>query len=652
MLLRPHHWPIRLKFFAIVVPLMVTVVPSITFYAHYHSYGQIVKEIDARAQHLATSQSILLSRIIQVPDPELLTLLGAGMIVDPDVESVGFYDRAGRQIALVGQVSEATQVISRRINAYGRDDGTVIGHFELGISHARAEQMLAGSWLHAGLLSVIAVLTMLIGGYVAFHRLVGRPLDKVQRAIEGWRAGAPVPRPCDMATDEIGRLARAFHELQTLRIEREAELEAIKQELEDRVVRRTADLQKARDAAEAADRSKASFLAAMSHEIRTPMNGILGIASALAADDRDPEDREKVLTILESGRSLMELLNDILDLSKIDAGRMDIAETEGDLGSLIRQIGKLWQPLAREKQLSFRLEIAPELPARLVFDPTRVRQCATNLISNAVKFTDSGGVEISLRPLGEPDANGRISLALIVRDTGIGIPEAARPRLFESFTQADDSTTRRFGGTGLGLAITRRLAGMMEGDLRFASTENVGTVFTLTFRAGVPAAGSLPAPVPAPPSGLPEAPPPVDLQGRRILVVDDVATNRLVARLMLEPTGAEVIEAADGGEALETLGREAIDLVLLDLHMPVLDGVETISRIRRFSGPVAEVPVIALTADARPERQAELAALGVAGYVTKPISLQLLYAAVAEALPAHEAPEAPARQRGKAMGAC
>ncbi len=375
------------------------------------------------------------------------------------------------------------------------------------------------------------------------------------------------------------------------------------------------EIKKMQEKLEFANKAKNAFLANMSHEIRTPLNGVLGMAQVLERESLTAPQAECVRTILDSGETLMALLNDVLDLSKIEAGKLNIQPINAELRSLFVHLHKLFLPRALEKSLTLDIEIDPAIPDVLRFDYVRVHQCVANLISNAVKFTPDGGVNIAVthRPIG---ADYLISVA--VSDTGIGIDDEVAASLFSEFSQADESTTRQFGGTGLGLAISRKLARKMGGDIAVASKPGIGSTFIFTFRA-------------SPASLVKEFKPDQKtgasagvLQGIRVLLVDDNAINRGVARLLLAPSGVLVTEAANGREALDLLARQSFDLVLLDVHMPILDGNETIKQIRAADVPWRDMPVIALTADTMPGDRARLLSIGMTGYVSKPIEQRVL----------------------------
>jgi signal transduction histidine kinase/FixJ family two-component response regulator len=388
---------------------------------------------------------------------------------------------------------------------------------------------------------------------------------------------------------------------------------------------RLAEVEAARDTAEAATRAKSEFLANMSHEIRTPLNGILGMTQGLETRELDPVTREMVNTISDSGATLMAILNDVLDLSKIEAGKLDISPTDVGLHHTLQQVHKLFASVAQEKGVGLTLSGEARGGVRLRYDPVRVRQCVSNLVSNAVKFTREGKVDVHASI--EAIDNGCTRVTIAVTDTGIGMDQITLARLFEAFTQADGSTTRQFGGTGLGLAISRRLARMMGGDIVARSTPGRGSVFTFTFLADAALTDGQDEK-----RSLQTAKKVVQLRGARVLLTDDNAINRQVVRLFLQPQGAIITEAANGREALDRLAAEPFDLILLDVHMPVMDGVETITRIRSASEPWRETPVIALTADAMSGDRERLLSLGMSDYVSKPIAQSELMSAISRVL--------------------
>jgi signal transduction histidine kinase/ActR/RegA family two-component response regulator len=382
-----------------------------------------------------------------------------------------------------------------------------------------------------------------------------------------------------------------------------------------RTIRRNAKaLEAARAEALDASRAKSSFLAMMSHELRTPMNGVLGMAHALAATKLSRQQGDYLDMIVQSGDGLMAVLNDLLDLSKIEAGKLDLETVSFDIDKLGRQICLMWSETARLKGLDLVLEVDPATPAWLAGDPVRVRQILLNLISNALKFTDQGGVNIRIAPV---IPHG---VEIIVADTGLGMRQDQQAKLFQPFSQAEASTTRRFGGTGLGLSICRQLAEMMGGTISVISEPGEGS----TFRVLLPLSAG-PAPLHAETED--EI---VSLEGRRILVVDDNRVNQAVATAILEAAGALVTVAEDGVESLEKLRAGRFDVVLMDVHMPRMDGIVALGHIRAGGAGRIDVPVIALTADAMSGDGERLIGLGFDDAHPKPIQpAELLYAVAA-----------------------
>jgi signal transduction histidine kinase/ActR/RegA family two-component response regulator len=377
-------------------------------------------------------------------------------------------------------------------------------------------------------------------------------------------------------------------------------------------------LARSRDEADAASRAKSTFLAMMSHELRTPLNGVLGMAHVLAASPLDARQHGYVEVIESSGQSLLAILNDILDLSKIEAGKLEIEAITYCLADLLHSIVALWRAPAAEKGLVLAVELEDGIPDWVVGDPTRLRQILTNLLSNAVKFTDQG--EIRLR-VGYADQR----LWFQVADTGMGISPAVLPKLFSEFSQADASVGRKFGGTGLGLSISRRLCRLMGGDLQARSVEGAGSTF----------AGSIVAQAATASVEVAEAEAQTALPRLQILAVDDNPGNRAVIEALLHSLGLPVTLACDGAEALNILRVSPMDLVLMDINMPGMNGVEALAAIRAGKAGAPGVRVVALTADAMAGDRERYLAEGFDGHLSKPLKPAALVEVLAQALQAH-----------------
>ncbi|WP_240606366.1 ATP-binding protein [Phenylobacterium kunshanense] len=428
-------------------------------------------------------------------------------------------------------------------------------------------------------------------------------------------------------TEQLIRAAQIFHLVlygvcmtTALAFSRQSRLQAL-------LVRRQASARAAQARAQAANRAKSDFLATMSHEIRTPLNSILGF-SGLVADDPglSPENRRRLELVGRAGRSLADLVGDLLDFAKVEAGRLDLTLTPVAPACLLRDAAGIVAPAAAEKGLDLAVEVerlgAADESSLFALDETRLRQVLLNLIANAVKFTAEG--QVTVRLILGPDAG---ALRFEVVDTGIGIAPDVQARLFQRFTQADSSISRRYGGTGLGLAISRALVRLMGGDIGVDSAPGQGSRFWITLTA---------APAHAP---LAPVEPAVEVQtgAARVLLVDDHPMNRELGQALLVLAGCEVMTAEDGAEAVAAVRDGNFDVVLMDVHMPGMDGLAATRAIRALPGPVARVPIIALTADVRPDQVAVCRQAGMTDHVGKPIHRDQLVAAVARALEASDA---------------
>ncbi|MFN3512056.1 MAG: PAS domain S-box protein [Phenylobacterium sp.] len=409
------------------------------------------------------------------------------------------------------------------------------------------------------------------------------------------------------------RWMRVFHRLKRDRNGRPLKGVGMVQDFDERK-RQELALIEAQRAAQAASEAKAAFLANMSHEIRTPMNGVMGVLHLLKDEPLSEEGRRMLDEALSCGRMLAELLDDVIDFSKIEAGRLELNAEPVDLDALVEGVARLLRPQAAAKGLNLVVETYGELGWAMT-DPVRLRQGLFNLVGNAVKFTLKGQVAIRAMIKASPEGP---RLRLEVADTGVGIPEAVQPRIFQRFDQGDASTTRRFGGSGLGLAITRRLAEMLGGEVGFASTEGVGSVFWLEIAAP-------PAQAVAAEAEVGEA----CLEGLRVLVVEDNPTNRLIATKLLEKLGAAVETAEDGAAGVAAAARGQVDLILMDVQMPGMDGLEATRRIRTLESPAAATPIIALTANVLAHQHAAYLQAGMDGVVGKPIAPAALIAEIA-----------------------
>jgi len=421
---------------------------------------------------------------------------------------------------------------------------------------------------------------------------------------------------------ERSGVAVTFHDI-TRRMETEESLRTANRGLESHSAREREFALRA----EEATRAKSRFLARMSHEIRTPMNGILGVADMLLDGSLEPAQREKAEIVRSSAERLLSLLDDILDSTKIEAGRMSLEKVEFRLPSLLREIDVLLGMRARGKGISLDTRTAADIPALLLGDPNRLRQILTNLVANALKFTSSGGVSLVAGGHRESDV---WRLSVEITDTGTGMTDEAAGRLFEEYVQADETVARRFGGTGLGLIISKQLVELMGGQIGVRSVPGQGSTFWFEVPLEI-VAGSGAALRPEAANGLPPR-----FSGARVLVVDDNLVNLMVARSFLQKLGIEPASAGGGVEAFELLQRESWDIVFMDMSMDDMDGPEVTRRLRAQDGPNRSVPVVALTAAATSEERDACIASGMNDHLTKPVRLQAVIDALRRWIPERE----------------
>ncbi|MBX3482070.1 ATP-binding protein [Phenylobacterium sp.] len=527
--------------------------------------------------------------------------------VSRDVISARVTDAAGREV-LRFQTREprkdSTETFVRNMTAGGK----TVGQLAVTVEQPSLAPMLP---------QFIALTFVLLFGGVGValflaRSLAHRVIKPVQTLSEGMQeiaaTGSFTPVKVDASDELFQSLTESFNHLLAKLEAREGDLKAAMRELE-----------LARDAANAANVLKTQFLANMSHEIRTPLNGVLAMAEVMALGTLDQVQRDRLDVIRRSGGLLLAVLNDVLDLSKIEAGKLTLFEDDFDLEVAINQARDNFQVMAQAKNLDFQVEIADAAKGWWRGDADRLSQIVGNLLSNAVKFTPSGAV------IARVDQGASGGLKLTVQDTGVGIAPEKLPSLFEKFTQADNSATRRFGGTGLGLAICRELTQMMGGSIDVESLEGCGSTFTveLPLTRGKPAALQAAEPAHASDDG--------DL---RILAAEDNPTNQQVLAAVLGSLGIEVHIVPDGKEAVEAWRTGTYDLVLMDIQMPVMDGITAASSIREAERATGRrrTPIVALTANALTHQVEEYLAVGMDAHVAKPIEIAKLYDAISAVL--------------------
>ena len=604
------HAPLQARISA--VALTTTVVALLAACLCFMLQQWSVARQESQANHEILAQMVAAGAAAPMADHNTVGAYRAleAVAKAPNVVSVRLTDLSGQVVAQVGVARDPeVDTLVRPVMLASRQ----VGSLALVARRPSLTDIMARDLALTGTLFFgSAGLAILLANGLA--RRMTKPMERLSQAMREVAADGRF-KPVEQAADDD-----VFHSLTDSFNHLVSRLEINDHDLRGAM----AELVKARDDANAANVLKSHFLANMSHEIRTPLNGVLAMTEVMAMGELSAAQRERLSVIRESGGLLLSVLNDVLDLSKIEAGRLDLVERDFDLASLALSIRESYATQARQKNLEFGVFVAPEALGSWRGDADRLRQILGNLVSNALKFTLEGSV--SVRFASADDGSG---LRVDVVDTGIGIDAETLPRLFDKFVQADNSTTRRFGGSGLGLSICNELAALMGGGVHVQSREGQGSTFTVVV-AMPRGEATVHVPVPA-------APPPIESERRlRVLAADDNPTNQKVIAAVLAPLGAEVEMVADGAACVEAWKRGGHDIVLMDIHMPVMDGVEAARTIRSLevSEGRKRIPIVAVTANALVHQVEGYMAAGMDGHVAKPIEVTKLYDAIETAVAA------------------
>ncbi|TPE54117.1 response regulator [Maribrevibacterium harenarium] len=651
--LSPRHWftslirykqsrPLAYRIFIKLLSLSLVLAFLSTSIQVYNEYRRERLAMQQQTDYITSSHIEGIRKGLWDLDSEQLLLQLKGIMNFSNVNAVTLHSQDWPEDIVVGtppsRLDEdyGTTFDIYYIDQNGNTTDRLLGELTVYHDMAAIQSKLLRSAFEIALFQSLLVLINGLVLLLIVHFMITRHLEYMARYTRSIGAGNLTQKLVlpfkgkRKEEDEIDAVVNAMNDMRAAILEDikqkdqiEAELRYHRDQLQEQVRRRTQRLQDAKESAEQANHAKSQFLATMSHEIKTPLNGILGMVELLQREPLAQHNLNKLAAIYQSGEALLEILNGLLDYARLEEGRYNPEMTSFHVGELVNSTVLLFSAQAQERHTELKVTISPDIPLQCTGGAGAIRQILSNLVSNAIKFTQSGTVTINVQPSNE---NAELAEGLLfeVEDTGIGIPDAYLHRIFERFSQADDSITRRFGGTGLGLAITAQLVHVLGGEIGVESEEGHGSVFW--FFVPIRAHSDSPTTV------LPTPAANVALAPMSVLLVEDTPINQAVTTELLELDGHRVTLAPDGQTALDIATQQPFDLILMDIHLPTLSGLEVARQLRNSTCPNTTTPIVALTANVQPDNVKRCHDVGIRVVIPKPFKQDVLYQVMAQQL--------------------